>query len=91
MRERNKKGRGSAFLAVVFKCLGVLILLGSLIAIVLSLFAFSGTQMSSDLMDTLQTVLSDASLGAAFNGFIAGLIIFGIGETINLLNDIRRN
>jgi hypothetical protein len=90
-REGRRKGGGAAFFAVVFKCLGILILLGSLITIALSLSAFFDTQASSNLTDTLRVFLSDAMLGASFNGFVAGLIIFGIGEIITLLNDIRRN
>ncbi|MDR1184371.1 MAG: hypothetical protein LBK67_06195 [Coriobacteriales bacterium] len=89
-REKSKKG-GIAFLAVVFKCLGILTLLGSLIAIILSMVVFFDTQASISLASTVQAFLSDAALGAALDGFVAGLIIFGIGELISLLNGIRRN
>jgi hypothetical protein len=90
IRQRGRKGRGSVFLSAVFKGLGILILFGSLIAIALSTAAFFDAQISGDLTDTVQTILSDAALGAALNGFVTGLILFGIGEIISLLNGIRR-
>jgi uncharacterized protein (DUF2062 family) len=52
---------------------------------------FLNRSASSDLTDFLNTFLNDSTIGTVLVGFIAGLVFYGIGELIALLNDIRRN
>jgi hypothetical protein len=90
-RRLPRRGAGASFLAVVLKAIAILIWLGTAVIIAIPGFDAISASFSNDLEATLSSLLNNATVGTVLNGFIIGLVFFGIGEIIGLLNKIRRN
>jgi hypothetical protein len=91
VRRLPRRGTGASLLAVAFKAIAILIWLGTVLILVMPDVDLVISRFSSDLAIILSTLLSNGVVGVALGGFIIGLVLFGIGEIIGLLSNIRRN
>jgi hypothetical protein len=91
MRRLPRRGAGASFLSVVLKAIAILIWLGTVLIIAIPGFDVIRASFSHDIEATLSSLLNNATVGTVLNGFIIGIVFFGIGEIIGLLNKIRRN
>jgi hypothetical protein len=90
-RGKHIRSKGAATLALIFKGIGILIWFASVTAIILSVGSLFNTQLSIGSSDIADALLNNLALKFGVDGLVSGFIVFGIGEVINLLNDIRRN
>jgi uncharacterized membrane protein len=90
-RKKSRRGAGAHVLGSIFKAFAILIWVFSLAILTILGSDILGRNSSADLSDLLQAFAGDSTTPTILVGFIVGLVFFGIGEAISLLNDIRRN
>jgi hypothetical protein len=79
-------------LSVIFKVIAVVIWALSLFQIISLGSGVLGAQESGQsFLATIEAFMSVEGIFTACAGFVVGLVSYGIGEVIGLLNDIRGN
>lgn len=82
---------GTRVLVLVLKAVAVLVWLGSLTALLVPGVAILGDTLYLDLANVLGLLAGSSVITSALGGLIAGFVLFGLGEIIALLDDIRKN
>ncbi|MDR1082427.1 MAG: hypothetical protein LBL27_00985 [Coriobacteriales bacterium] len=92
LQKNTKRSAGARMLALVFKIIAVLFWVAAVLMILVSAVdIFGGGGGNYDWMNIFDRLVENGALIVILGGFILGLIFFGIGEVIGLLNDIRKN
>jgi hypothetical protein len=82
---------GPRIFAGFLKFLACLLWLGSLVSLVILGSTVLSISPSLDLMSALAMVSSSGIIAPVLAGLIGGFLLFGLGEVIVLLSDIRKN
>jgi hypothetical protein len=75
----------------VLKTVAVLVWLGSVVAFTVPGIVIMNNGPYANVANLLIVVLSDSMITTGLFGFVVGFLLFGVGEIITLLNDIRKN
>ena len=88
---RKKGGAGARALAVILMTCAVIIWIIELVLLIGAGPSIMDGIADSSLEDIIVFLANNSSVISAVVGFFLGLLLFGMGELIVLLNDIRRN